>query len=43
MLFKGEVHALMSNKGLIAALITFMPLVRPLYVVCGNKVFYRFD
>ncbi len=42
-LFKGEVHALMSSKGLIAALITFMPLIRLLYVVCGNKWFYRFD
>ncbi len=42
-LFKGEVHALMSSKGLIAALITFMPLIRLLYVVCGNKGFYRFD
>ncbi len=42
-LFKGEVHALMSCKGLIAALITFMPLIRILYVVWGNKMFYRFD
>ncbi len=43
MLFKGEDHTLMSSKGLIAALITFTPLVRPLYVVCGNKGFYGFD
>ncbi len=42
-LFKGEVHTLMSSKGLIAALITFMPLVRLLYLVWGNKGFYRFD
>ncbi len=27
-LFKGDVHALMSSKGLIAALIHFMPLIR---------------
>ncbi len=37
MLFKVEVHALMSSKGLIAALITFMPLIRLLYVVCVTK------
>ncbi len=43
MLFKGEVDTLMSSKGLIAVLITFMPLIRLLYVVCGNKGFYRFD
>ncbi len=29
----------MSSKGLIAALITFLPLIRLLYVVWGKKGF----
>ncbi len=43
MLFKGEVHELMSSKGLSIALITFMPLIRLVYAVWGNKGFYRSD